>query len=104
MEIKLLKDVCSISKGQQINGDDLLKKGDYKFFNGGINASGYWNEYNVKENSISISEGGNSCGYVNYQIEPFWCGAHCYYLYDLKVSSKYLYYYLKYRQSDLRRS
>ena len=101
MEIKLLKDVCSISKGQQINGDDLLKKGNYKFFNGGINASGYWNEYNVKENSISISEGGNSCGYVNYQIEPFWCGAHCYYLYDLKVSSKYLYYYLKYRESDL---
>lgn len=100
MEVKQLKDVCDISKGTQINGDELLETG-FPFFNGGIKQSGYWKESNVPANSISISEGGNSCGFVNYQKEPFWCGAHCYYLYNLKLDSKYLYYNLKGRQNDL---
>ena len=94
MEYKMLKEVCSLSKGKQINGDELLDNG-FPFYNGGINPSGYWKECNVQANSISISEGGNSCGYVNFQKEPFWCGAHCYYLYDLKIDTKYLYYNLK---------
>ena len=84
MKVKL-KDVASFSKGQQINGDDLLPSANYAYLNGGISPSGYWNEYNIPANSIAISEGGNSCGYVNYMQTPFWCGAHCYYLFDLKI-------------------
>ena len=34
--------------------------------NGGIMPSGYFSEYNVPAGSISISEGGNSCGYVQF--------------------------------------
>ena len=34
-------------------------------------------------------------------VNPFWCGAHCYYLYNLKCSSKYLYYALKGSQSSI---
>ncbi len=101
MKVKL-KDVASFSKGQQINGDDLLTSANYAYLNGGISPSGYWNEYNIPANSIAISEGGNSCGYVNYMQSPFWCGAHCYYLFDLKISNtKYLYYALKARQNDI---
>ena len=101
MKVKL-KDVASFSKGQQINGDDLLPSANYAYLNGGISPSGYWNEYNIPANSIAISEGGNSCGYVNYMQSPFWCGAHCYYLFDLKISNaKYLYYALKARQDDI---
>lgn len=98
-----LKDIASYSKGSQINGDDLIEDGVYEYLNGGINPSGKWNEYNVDGNTITISEGGNSCGYVNYMINPFWCGAHCYYLFDLKCSPKYLYYALKGHQNDIMR-
>lgn len=98
-----LKDIASYSKGSQINGDDLIEDGVYEYLNGGINPSGKWNEYNVDGNTITISEGENSCGYVNYMINPFWCGAHCYYLFDLKCSPKYLYYALKGHQNDIMR-
>ena len=101
MKVKL-KDVASFSKGQQINGDNLLSSAKYAYLNGGTSPSGYWNEYNIPANSIAISEGGNSCGYVNYMQTPFWCGAHCYYLFDLKISNtKYLYYALKARQEEI---
>ena len=96
-----LKDIASYSKGSQINGNNLIEDGAYEYLNGGIDPSGKWNEYNVDGNTITISEGGNSCGYVNYMINPFWCGAHCYYLYNLKCSSKYLYYALKGNQSSI---
>ena len=28
-------------------------------------------------NAIAISEGGNSCGFVQFMTEPYWCGGHC---------------------------
>lgn len=96
-----LKEVASFSKGQQINGDELLPHGKFAFINGGINPSGMWNESNVEANSITISEGGNSCGHVNFFSEPFWCGAHCYYLFDTTLNSKYLYYALKSQQERI---
>jgi len=96
-----LKDIASFSKGSQINGDKLIKNGAYDYLNGGISPSGKWNEYNVLGDSITISEGGNSCGYVNYMVNPFWCGAHCYYLFDLKCNKKYLYYALKSQQEKI---
>lgn len=96
-----LKDIASFSKGKQINGDKLIDNGTYDYLNGGINPSGKWNEYNVLGDSITISEGGNSCGYVNYMVSPFWCGAHCYYLFDLKCNKKYLYYVLKSQQDKI---
>lgn len=96
-----LGDVVSFSKGQQINGDELMKKGRYDYLNGGINPSGCWNDFNVTGDTVTVSEGGNSCGYVNYMSYPFWCGAHCYYLYDSKLNNKYLYYALKSQQEKI---
>lgn len=96
-----LKDIASFSKGTQINGDLLIEDGKYEYLNGGIKSSGKWNGFNVDENTVTISEGGNSCGYVNFMNEKFWCGAHCYYLFDIRCKSKYLYYLLKGNQNDL---
>ena len=101
MEKISLGDVVSFSKGQQINGDELMKNGRYDYLNGGINPSGCWNDFNVTGDTVTISEGGNSCGYVNYMSYPFWCGAHCYYLYDSKLNNKYLYYALKSQQERI---
>ena len=100
MRVKL-SDLTKYSKGVQINGDDLIDNGKYIYLNGGINPSGRWNEANVSGNTITISEGGNSSGYVNYLTEPFWCGAHCYYLYDGPKNTRYLYYALKSQQERL---
>jgi type I restriction enzyme, S subunit len=102
MEMKVkIKDIALYSKGSQINGNELVAEGKYDYMNGGVNPSGKWIEANCKAGTITISEGGNSCGYVNYMSEPFWCGAHCYYLYDTIENSKYLYYALKSQQESI---
>ena len=56
-----LKDIALYSKGKQINKEDLLDDGEYDYLNGGINPSGRTNKTNCEANTITISEGGNSC-------------------------------------------
>ena len=92
-----LGNLCDIIKGQQVNLDNLLKHGKYYVMNGGTQPSGYYNSYNTNAGTISISEGGNSCGYVQYNKENFWSGGHCYTLQNIKgeLTEKYLYHYLK---------
>lgn len=98
-----LKSIATINKGQQINGLALAKTGEYYYLNGGISPSGYVQEYNTSENTISISEGGNSCGFVAYNTQKFWSGGHCYTLkiINTKCRSKFLYFYLKHREKDI---
>lgn len=98
-----LGNVCEVRKGKQINGNMLLNKGKYYMLNGGQEASGYLNEYNTLENTISISEGGNSCGYVNYNKEKFWAGGHLYVVdrFKIKMDILYFYYLLKYNESSI---
>lgn len=97
-----LKSVANIVKGKQINGTELSDSGTYYVMNGGIVPSGYYEDYNTEAHSVSISEGGNSCGYVQYNEEPFWSGGHCYTL-QLKgdIVLRYLFHYLKYREQDI---
>lgn len=90
-----LGDVATISKGVQRNRDTLTSTGDYPVINGGIEASGYTHEYNTEANTITISEGGNSCGYVSYQKGRFWCGGHCYFLTNISLNDLFLYQSLK---------
>ena len=98
-----LREVVSVVKGKQVNGEELLKEGEYYVMNGGTEPSGYLNEYNTPANTISISEGGNSCGYVQYNIKPFWSGGHCYSLLqkDDGINYPYLYHFLKYMERDI---
>ena len=70
--------MAEIIKGQQINGSELSDSGKYYVMNGGIAPSGYYDSYNSEADTISISEGGNSCGYVQYNSSEFWSGGHCY--------------------------
>ena len=70
--------------------------GSYPVINGGINPSGYIEQYNTSENTITISQGGASAGYVNYQTIKFWAGAHCYTVKPNSiVNNRYLYHFLK---------
>ena len=104
-EILKLKDISKINKGKQLNKDAMIENGKYYVLNGGKEPSGYTNEWNTSENTITISEGGNSCGYVNFNTEKFWSGGHCYYLSDLheNVDDYYLYSYLKFKEEFIMR-
>lgn len=77
-EKKKLGEVCEVKKGQQLNKVELTESGDYPCINGGVNPSGFTDKFNTLENTITISEGGNSCGYVNFFKVKFWSGGHNY--------------------------
>ena len=98
-----LSAICSIVKGKQVNGEELSEKGKYYVMNGGITPSGYYDQCNTPANTISISEGGNSCGYVQYNKSSFWSGGHCYTLQDIcsGVEPQYLFHYLKRYESNI---
>lgn len=96
-----LADICDIQKGQQLNKLNLQENGKFPVINGGIEPSGYYDEFNTQENTITISEGGNSCGYVNFLTTKFWSGGHCYTLQNVKIDNKFLYFYLKYQEKDI---
>lgn len=99
---KALDELLLLKKGKQFNGDKLSSTGLYKMYNGGITYSGMLDSYNVTKDTIIISEGGNSCGFVNYIEEPFWAGGHCYYIVPNKgINKKYLFYALKYHQENI---
>lgn len=90
-----LKEICAIRKGEQLNATELKDQGEYPCLNGGIAPSGYTDNWNTEKNTISISEGGNSCGYVNWNPKRFWAGGHCYTLSDIKANPEFLYFLLK---------
>ena len=98
-----LSDIATIKKGKQLNAVDMIPDGVYYVMNGGITPSGNTDDWNTAENTISISEGGNSCGFVAFNKEKFWAGGHCYTLIDLSevVSVKFLFHYLKNMEKEI---
>ena len=96
-------DICTIAKGTQINNDQLLENGKYYMLNGGIVPSGFLNKWNTPADTISISEGGESCGFVQFNKQKFWSGGHLYTLQKIKdgIYNKYLYAYLKHNEKKI---
>ena len=78
VEFRALGEVISIYTGEQFNKRDMQKVGNYPVINGGIYPSGYTNKFNENQNTITISQGGASAGFVNFMQTKFWAGAHCY--------------------------
>lgn len=98
-----LKEIVIISKGKQLNKENMISNGTVPVLNGGISYSGFTNFPNTKKDTIAISEGGNSCGHVNFVSEDFWAGGHCYTL-KVKannVKSKFLYWMLKSKEKEI---
>ena len=75
---KKLGEVSIISKGKQFNKRDMLEDGEYPVINGGISPSGYIDMFNSEENTITVSQGGASAGFVNFIEQKFWLGAHAF--------------------------
>ena len=103
VEFKALGKLASIETGAQLNKTAMAEIGDYPVLNGGINPSGFYHEYNTEENTIAISQGGASAGYVNFVAKKFWAGAHCFVVKPIssEVKNRYLYFLLKNGQEIL---
>jgi type I restriction enzyme S subunit len=101
---KILGDICEVKKGKQLNKEELTFTGDYPCINGGINPSGYTDKFNSQENTITISEGGNSCGYINFFKVKFWSGGHNYSIEIVNTEvtdNDFLFQLLKYNETEI---
>lgn len=92
-ETDSIENIAKIIKGEQINKSELSSYGTYYVLNGGVTPSGYTEKFNTKSNTISISEGGNSCGYVSYNHQDFWSGGHNYTLQNVRINNNFLFAY-----------
>ena len=95
--------LCTINIGKQLNRENMRNEGKVPVINGGVEPSGYVDDSNQPAGRITISQGGNSAGFVNYIDVPFWAGAHCYVIaeVDLTVDYRYLYHFLKSKEKIL---
>jgi type I restriction enzyme S subunit len=96
--------VCEVKKGKQLNKEELTETGEYPCINGGINLSGYTDKFNSLENTITISEGGNSCGYINFFKVKFWSGGHNYSIEinnTEETDNDFLFQLLKYNETEI---
>jgi type I restriction enzyme, S subunit len=96
--VKAVAKVASITKGIQLHANESNGEGQFPHFNGGIYPSSYTDKSNCSANTIAISEGGNSCGYVQFIKQPFWCGGHCYAVVPKDIDNRFLYHALKGKQ------
>ena len=103
VEWKELGVVCSVNKGKQLNKNLLIDDGLYPAYNGGQTYSGRTNDYNVEANTIIVSQGGASAGFVNFVETKFWANAHCYYILpdETQVKNRFVYHFLKMNQKYL---
>lgn len=96
-EVKRIKDVLEVKKGNQFDESWDSVEGLYPYVNGGVNPSGWSNKVNTKKNTIAVSEGGASAGFVQFMQTDYWAGSHCYKIksQNYKMDNKYFYYLLK---------
>jgi len=103
-EEKRLRELASIIKGKQIDKTELsikkTQKNSFPVYNGGKTPSGYINKYN-RNNSIMISEGGASAGFVNYYPNKYWSGSHNYTIYEKNINKTFIIFVLEYNQRKI---
>ncbi|MDZ7815506.1 MAG: restriction endonuclease subunit S [Planctomycetota bacterium] len=100
-ETKRLGGIANISKGTQLHYSEANLDGHFPHFNGGISPSSFTDRFNTSANTIAISEGGNSCGYVQLVPQPFWCGGHCYAVVPRSVDNLFLFHALNGQQTAI---
>lgn len=104
-EIKKLGKICAIKTGKGITQKECKVNAPYPVMSGGQTPMGYFSEYNCEGNTITISRVGAYAGFVNYIENRFYCNDKCFSVTprkEIKITSKYLYYYLKYKEETIK--
>ena len=73
-----IAEIASIAKGTQLGRASMTSGGTIAVWNGGIEPSGLTSVPNMERAVVTVSEGGNSCGWVGRPQGAFWLGGHCY--------------------------
>jgi len=103
VEIKELGEVIKLKKGKQLNKELLTENWKYPAYNWWISYSGFTDTYNYNENTIIISQGGTSAGFINFINTKFYANAHCYVvLPELEIiENRFVFHFLKLNQLKL---
>lgn len=96
-----LANICNIIKWIQYNRIELSESWKFPVINWGIEPSWYSENFNKNSNTITISEWGNSCWYINFVKTKFWSWWHCYTLEWVKCNTYFLYQSLKHKEIDI---
>jgi len=102
-----LGQIATYRTGEQLNRTTMSEGAAYPVINGGIGPSGKHDSFNTEANTITVSQGGASAGYVNFVTERFWAGAHCYIVQPTTlaaIDTRFLYFVMKNGQSALQAS
>ncbi len=75
---RTISSLAVVTKGIQLGRAAMESGAVVPVWNGGIEPSGYTKRPNVTRAGVTVSEGGNSCGWVGRPNGAFWLGGHCY--------------------------
>lgn len=104
VEWKTLGEVTTITIGEFVRKDIQDATAKYPVFNGGREATGYYERYNNSGNKVIVSARGANAGFVNRLSTPYWAGNSCYSIgvtNEKHLNWNYVYYYLKKSESIL---
>jgi restriction endonuclease S subunit len=94
-----LGSICEFKKGKQLSKENF-KFGIYPVIGGGIEPTGYNDEYNMEKNTILCSSSGNNAGYINKYNTEIWA-SDCFGIIPNSINNNYIYYILKNSQQNI---
>jgi len=102
VEWKTLGEVCKVLRGERLTKKELSSEFQYPVFHGGLIPLGYYYKYNREANKTMIINTG-SIGEVVWCSVPFWSSDGTFTIETQNnIIDKFLYYYLKIKESYLK--
>ena len=104
VEWKKLGNIIKYLPGGSLKRDEVKANGLYPVMNGGIDYSGYYDEYNYDENVLTVSHWGSSASHIHRHNGKFWANNACWVFVpkdELDCSIQYLYQVLKERENTM---
>ncbi len=102
IEYKRLDEVAEVKAGDRVTTAMMDDNYEYDVIGGGVVPTGRYDNYN-REQCVTVSRAG-SAGFVNWQDNKFWATDVCFTVTSTNenISNKFLYYYLKNNELDLK--
>lgn len=98
----LVRDIIEYHPGGSLTRQQVKREGLYPVMNGGIDYSGFYDNYNYDENVLTISHWGSSASHIHRHNKKFWANNACW-VFTPKNDSNcllgYLYYILKNKEN-----
>ncbi len=102
VEWKKLGDIIEYLPGGALKRNEVKEDGLYPVMNGGIDYSGYYDDYNYDENVLTVSHWGSSASHIHRHNGKFWANNACWVFVpnnEAECCIQYLYQVLKEREN-----